>query len=279
MSLIGNLFEDHISCASYLGSPFNYTGSKYRLLPQILPLFPEHDILMDMFCGGGSIAFNSSAKTIIANDVVTPLIDFYNFLKENSWENIIKEIKNRSKGFNKNNQDSYVNLRERYNLDKNCVDFFLLLCSCTNNMMRFNRKLEFNQTWGKRSYNSNTEEKLYGYWKKLQKQKIIFTNFSFDSVLIHKDAFVYLDPPYSITSAGYNLSWDAKKEQKLYDLLDKLHSSGHLFAMSNVSKHNGKTNPNIDRMKKYDIIELTFDYSKVSRIDTSKTQEVLVKNY
>ena len=32
-------------------SPMNYVGGKYKLLPQILPLFPENiDTFVDMFC-------------------------------------------------------------------------------------------------------------------------------------------------------------------------------------------------------------------------------------
>ena len=34
-------------------SPLNYTGGKYKLLPQILPLFPKDiDVFVDLFCGG-----------------------------------------------------------------------------------------------------------------------------------------------------------------------------------------------------------------------------------
>ena len=34
-------------------SPLNYTGRKYKLLPQILPYFPSNiNTFVDMFCGG-----------------------------------------------------------------------------------------------------------------------------------------------------------------------------------------------------------------------------------
>lgn len=35
-------------------SPLNYTGGKFKLLPQILPLFPnEINTFVDLFGGGG----------------------------------------------------------------------------------------------------------------------------------------------------------------------------------------------------------------------------------
>lgn len=38
---------------NYLKNPFNYIGGKYKLLPQILPLFPKKiDKFVDLFGGG-----------------------------------------------------------------------------------------------------------------------------------------------------------------------------------------------------------------------------------
>ena len=60
----------------FIKSPMNYTGGKYKLLPQILPLFPtEIDTFVDLFTGGGNIAVNVEAKKIIANDNETHIID------------------------------------------------------------------------------------------------------------------------------------------------------------------------------------------------------------
>ena len=36
-------------------SPLNYTGGKFKLLPQILPLISNKiDTFIDLFCGGGN---------------------------------------------------------------------------------------------------------------------------------------------------------------------------------------------------------------------------------
>lgn len=38
----------------YVKSPLNYTGGKYKLLPQLLELFPKQvNIFVDLFAGGG----------------------------------------------------------------------------------------------------------------------------------------------------------------------------------------------------------------------------------
>ena len=40
-------------------SPLNYTGGKFKLLPQILPLFPKNiNTFVDLFCGGCNVGIN-----------------------------------------------------------------------------------------------------------------------------------------------------------------------------------------------------------------------------
>ena len=39
-----------------IASPMNYIGGKYKILPQILPLFPDNiGTFVDLFCGGCSV--------------------------------------------------------------------------------------------------------------------------------------------------------------------------------------------------------------------------------
>ena len=43
----------------------NYTGGKYKLLPQLLPLFPQDiNTFVDLFTGGGNVAININSKKI-----------------------------------------------------------------------------------------------------------------------------------------------------------------------------------------------------------------------
>lgn len=47
-------------------SPLNYVGGKFKLLSQILPLFPDNiNRFVDLFCGGGNIGVNVKANKII----------------------------------------------------------------------------------------------------------------------------------------------------------------------------------------------------------------------
>ena len=73
--------------------------------------------------------------------------------------------------------------------------------------------------------------------------------------------------------------WSKELEEGLYKLLDDLDSQGIRFMMSNVSKHKGKDNPHLDKLNKYKIISLNFDYEKVARKKGSESQEIIVMNF
>ena len=63
-------------------SPLNYTGGKYKLLPQILPLFPQNiNTLVDLFCGGCNVGINVNCNKVIYNDLNENLLHLYNTFK------------------------------------------------------------------------------------------------------------------------------------------------------------------------------------------------------
>lgn len=62
-------------------SPLNYTGGKFKLLPQILPLFPgKIDQFVDLFCGGCNVGLNVTANKVIYNDLDENVINLYKTL-------------------------------------------------------------------------------------------------------------------------------------------------------------------------------------------------------
>lgn len=74
---LNELFSIQISPGN-IHSPLNYTGSKFRLLPQILPLFPKNKYeFVDLFCGGLNVGVNVKAEHYIFNDIQSELIGIY----------------------------------------------------------------------------------------------------------------------------------------------------------------------------------------------------------
>lgn len=272
-----------------LKAPTNYSGSKDKLLPQMVEHFPNAVNVRnfyDVFCGGLSVSINTDYQKVIANDIITPLIEFYQNLHNAANSNeVTQEIqKLQAVKVDKISKEDYYNTRVSFNKTKDPYLFFALVSSCTNNMMRFNKKFEFNQSFGQRTININTVQKIRNYCKVLEQKDIIFTNYNFVELLEKfppgKNDFVYLDPPYAfITEAGYNAYWSKENEENLYKVIDDLNDKGIKFALSGVSIHKDKVNPNLDKLSKYKIIELDHSYEKVARKKGGKSQEILVINY
>lgn len=125
---------------NFISSPLNYTGGKYRLLPQIMPLFPQDiSTAVDLFCGGANVGINIKANNIILNDSLTQLTQIYQTLQKQSLQKIFEEIWdiiatfelsnsakmgyefyqcNSQNGLSSFNKDKFLQLRNRYNIHK-----------------------------------------------------------------------------------------------------------------------------------------------------------------
>lgn len=274
-------------------SPLNYVGGKYKLLPQILPRFPDNiNTFIDLFSGGCNVGINVNAKQIICNDILPEVIDFCNNCKSLSSKDIVKQIEDIVKEFNlsKDNKDNYLKLRQFYNQgNKDFSYFYALIAHSFSNQIRFNSKGEFNLPFGKRTFNPVMKDNLIKFVNRLKEINITFTNLDFRKVDISKlnySDFYYLDPPYLITCATYNErnGWSKTDERDLLNLLDKLNDNGIKFALSNVLESKGNSNDILKEWsKKYKIHRLNVKYGNANyqrkEKNDSTTLEVLVTNY
>jgi DNA adenine methylase Dam len=290
---------------SYIKSPMNYTGGKYKLLPQILPFFPtEINTFVDLFTGGGNIAVNVNANKIIANDNEKHVIDIYKAF-QNGYDNVDNlihtiELIIETYGLNIEDAEPFNKLREDYNTYKlrNRVHYpfdlnillYVLICYSFNHQFRFNSRGEFNMPFGKNrsQWNDNMKKNLINFHKAITEKKIIFTNKDFKELKIDKlscNDFVYCDPPYLITCATYNEKdgWNEQCETDLLNLLDSLNSKSVKFALSNVLFSKGKTNDLlIEWSKKYNVHHLDYTYQNCNyhtKDKSSKPDEVLITNF
>lgn len=80
----------------FIKSPLNYIGGKYKILNQIVPLFPN-DInnFIDLFTGGGNVAVNVKAKKIFMNDNLIYLIDLYKLFYKLKYNKVLEYIYDR----------------------------------------------------------------------------------------------------------------------------------------------------------------------------------------
>lgn len=284
---------------TYLKNPFNYIGAKYKLLPQILPLFPKNiSTFVDMFGGGGEVSLNVIADKVIYNDKCKPLVNIYKHMDEHFIEEVDKVIT--EYGLTKTSKQEFLNLRTYYNEHlsdmsprENAVKLYCLLSHAFNYQIAFNSKGEYNMPSGAgRSYFSKPmRDKMSAYINKIQHMSIKFCNSDFHNLnfsKISEDTFFYCDPPYLITVGAYErdyfCKWSEEYERELLNTLDILNSKGSKFALSNVIEHKGKSNDILKEwMQKYNVHCLSKDYKNCNYHTKDKSAnssvEVLITNY
>ena len=283
----------------FLKSPLNYIGGKYKLLSQIMPLFPTNiSTFVDLFCGGCNVAINVEAKKILCNDNLIYLIELLEFLQSNSIQSTLEQTQETIKKYtlNKTNENGYYALRNDYNKKKSPIFLLCLIAFCFNHQIRFNNSHHFNNPFGKNksSFNDTMKNNLIAFIKTIQEKEIHFSKLEFTKALenIPQKSFVYADPPYLITQSTYNdgkrgfSGWNEYLEQKLLYSLDELNSQNIYFALSNVLYHKQNENKILKKWiqsRKYTIHNIDSHYTNANYQtkykDKNQTQEVLITNY
>ena len=180
-------------------SPLNFTGGKYKLLPQLVPLFPSNiSTFVDLFCGGCNVGINATSEKIICNDIDSKLIGLFSFFKGKSYSDLLPKIQkvisnfnlsdsekngysfyncNSASGLGNFNRTGFLNLRETFNtLSKDDTNYYLylyiLIVYAFNNQIRFNSDGKFNLPVGKRDFNVRMQNKLKKFLSALKTKDI-----------------------------------------------------------------------------------------------------------
>lgn len=278
-------------------SPLNYVGGKYKLLNQILPLFPENiETFVDLFSGGANVGINVDAKKYIFNDMNYKINEMFRYFASCDVEELIGKIKSRidEYGLSKTNEAAYLKFRSDYNENPNPLDLYILSSFSYNYQFRFNNSMQFNNPFGKNrsSFSGRMENNLRMFVDKLRQIDAQFIDGFFEDFDIDKlsgDDFVYLDPPYLITTGSYNdgnrgfSNWGVKQELGMYRLMQKLTNNGVKYALSNVLTHKGKRNEHLMQFiaeNKVYVNRLNYSYDNASyNTVAGGSEEVLITNY
>ena len=280
-------------------SPMNYIGGKYKLLTQILSLFPSKiNKFYDVFGGGANLSLNVDSEYVYYNDIVPYVSEVLKGMSETTADECVNKIKEIIDEYelSKINIEGFKKLRDDYNKGKkDWLTFYTLMCYSFNYQYRFNNNHEYNSSFGQNRscFSDTTEKKVKKAIERLNNIDIVFDNKDFRDVDLSnadKNDLVYFDPPYLITCGNYNdgkrgfKGWSKQDDRDLMDLCDSLDYRGVRFAMSNVFENKGNKNEElIEWSKEYKVhyINNTFNNSNYQSKDKGKntTVEVLIINY
>lgn len=117
----------------------NYIGGKYKLLPQILPHFPNYiGTFVDLFGGGFNVGVNVEAECNVYNDICRPVVELLRYISCKDINALLLEIDNYIEQYklSKENKEGFLQLRNDYNSgNKTPMKFYTLLCYSFNHQI------------------------------------------------------------------------------------------------------------------------------------------------
>ena len=273
----------------HYNSPLNYIGSKSKMIADIKRNMPNnYTSFLDVFGGGFNVGLNMDCDKIIYNDInyfVKDILksflvyDTHEYL-EHMWGIIQKFGLEKSNGITYRKARSYYNSLPHEKRDPRLL--YAIILYGYQQQIRFNGSHDFNNAVGMRWFNDKVLEKMISFSRRLKEKNIVFECLDYVDLLkkISKNTFIYMDPPYLLTTGSYNdgkrgfLGWTKSLEKEFLAVSDKLDSDGYKFMISYVLEHKGKTN--------YDVIEWVKqnDYRLIPiKQKGMSRKEVLIVNY
>ena len=185
-------------------SPLRYPGGKSRAVKTILPLIPETEKeLCSPFLGGASIELACTSRMkVYGSDVFEPLIIFWDVLLHEP-EKLIERVQSYhplSKTIFYNLQKRFINLNNKV---EKAAAFFVL-----NRSSFSGTTLSGGMSPDHPRFTQSSIERLREFG--VQNFSVECKDYR-DAITEHKNAFLYLDPPYMIDQSLYGMKGNTHK--------------------------------------------------------------------
>ncbi|MDX8377799.1 MAG: Dam family site-specific DNA-(adenine-N6)-methyltransferase [Mariprofundales bacterium] len=207
--------------------PIKSQGIKTKLVGWIASHVEEleYDRWIEPFMGTGVVAFNIRPKNALLCDSNPHIIKFYKSLQSKKVTSAIvkKYLIEEGEKLFISEGEYYYEVRKRFNLEANPLDFLFLSRSCFNGMMRFNKKGGYNVPFCKKPNRfakalvTKITNQVESISQIIECGNYEFKNQDFQKTLSELNAtdFVYSDPPYIGRHVDYFDSWVEEEEKAL----------------------------------------------------------------
>lgn len=196
-----------------LRTPLRYPGGKSKAIGKMIPYFPPKDNVVhyrEPFIGGGSVALwmtqNYDLESVWVNDLYWPLYNFWTHLRDHgeTLSNALYETKKNYDTVDKCRELFEVSKKELSDKDATNIEKainFWIVNKCSFSGLTESSSFSAAASQGNFTLKGITDLKEYS--KLIKNWKI--TNVSYEKLLEEQsdDTFIYLDPPYEISSNLY----------------------------------------------------------------------------
>ncbi len=270
--------------------PFKSQGIKSKLVPWIKDALPSSikGRWIEPFMGTGVVGFNLAAQKALMCDSNPYLIKFYNELNEGTITGKIARdyLEKEGATLESRGEEHYYYIRDRFNEQKNVLDFLFLNRSGFNGMIRFNRKGGFNIPFCKKesrfskSYVTKIVNQIDRISEILNEKEFEFKCQKFEDTIKESKAgdIIYCDPPYIARHSDYYNEWDENEENALFTALS---NSKAMFMLSTWHHNKYRRNEYLESLwSEYNVLTKEHFYHVGGSQNNRNTMiEALVTNY
>ena len=263
-----------------------YLGGKTRLVPWILENVGSFEKLVEPFCGGAALFFESKPKWGWLNDIADWPTTVFTAVRDDPMA-VYKHVREYSDHFfHEDAERRYYDLRNEYQSlvgAERAASHIVLSVTGFNGLTRFDKNGKWNVAFGKRFFPESVRSypliRLYDYehfkyYSEILKNTSI-TNLDFEEVIdgCGRDQFVYCDPPYLEYNGGYVSKWTKDDVVRLRSALERFLSRGGKFAVSEMGSRDGKDHTRVkDLWSGFHMVEKPYSYqvgvNKSKTLDT-----------
>ncbi|MCK4666795.1 DNA adenine methylase [Candidatus Dependentiae bacterium] len=263
-------------------TPINYYGSKFNMLPYIIPKIPPHRVYIEPFFGGGTVFFAKlKSHCEVINDINDNVVNFFRVLQTNfaALARLIEYSCN-SRSMHKQTKIIYKNPSQYDEITRAWAFWY------QSNVSFGNKVCNGGWAYGWNSNDNSHQGRVFANRKKrvvleLAKRMEDVQIECADAIglikkSIHKDdIFFYLDPPYISADMGHYKNTFSKED--FQELLKLLSTAGAKFLLSSY-----KENILLEYRNKYDwnYFEIQQKVSIANKYKSKKSKiECLTWNY
>lgn len=224
--------EERSSRRSFL----RWAGSKKKLVPRLKKFWNEKfERYVEPFAGSACLFFALSPQAAILGDSNLELINVYEVLRESPdrmYRRLVRIPRDSA---------SYYRWRAKDPLkldpETRALRFVYLNHNCFNGIYRTNANGQFNVPFGTKLSTYLSREEFTGCANALKAAKFVSGDFQDTLKEVRRGDFVYLDPPYAVTSRRLFCQYgkrpfDINDVERLSGELDRLHKLGATFVVS-----------------------------------------------
>lgn len=209
-----------------------WPGSKRKIARRLAGLFLGADRYYEPFVGGGAMLPFRGCPQAIAGDIIPELIALWLAIRDRP-ETTASEYEERWTHLQERGHTAYYAVRDSFNATRSPHDLLFLTRTCVNGLVRFNRKLEFNNSLHhtRPGISPARMRKVIQRWSGVvQGVDFVAAHYRETLATVTAKDIVFLDPPYAGTKGRY-MPYKLELEQ-LYQELARLNTLGARWVLT-----------------------------------------------